>query len=69
MRKSTLPAEPDTSPACDDLSDRLQQRGTEVLAVVAAFHAQPITPSSTFALEKKLLPFFATPAAMRSTPR
>lgn len=69
MRKSTLPAAPETSPACDDLPDRLQQRVTEVLAAVAAFHAQPITPSSTFALEKKSLPFFATRAAMRSTAR
>jgi hypothetical protein len=35
----------------------------EVLAVVAAFHAQPVTPTSTFALEKKSRRFCAMPAA------
>ena len=69
MRKSTRLATPETSPTGDELSDRLQQRVSDVLAVVAAFHAGPVTPESTFALEKKSLPFSARLAAMRSAAR
>jgi hypothetical protein len=34
-----------------------------LVAAVVAFHAEPITPTSAFALEKKSLPFFVKPAA------
>jgi hypothetical protein len=67
MRKSTLPAALETSSTCDQLSGQLHQRVGELLAAVAAFHAEPVTPTSTFALEKKSRPFCAMPAAMSST--
>lgn len=64
MRNSTRPVAFETSPACEPLSSQLQQRVADVLAVVAAFDAEPVTPESTFALEKKWRRFFAMPAAL-----
>jgi hypothetical protein len=62
MRKSTLATTRETSPIGNDLSSRLLRRMAEVVALVEAFHAEPITPTSAYAFEKKWLRFFARPA-------
>lgn len=54
MRKSTRSIGRETSPGYDELVSRLGQRIHEVVALVAAFHAGPITPESAFVLEKNL---------------
>lgn len=60
MRKSTPAEASATSPVFDSLPNRLGQRMTELLAVVAAFHSEPVTPARAFAFEKKSLRRFAT---------
>ena len=69
MRKSTLATTRETSPIGNDLSSRLQRRVAEVVALVEAFQAEPITPTSAYAFEKKSLPLFVRPAARQWTVR
>ena len=42
-----------TTPRPADLPDRLAQRLTVLLGIVADFHGRGPTPAATFALEKK----------------
>lgn len=54
MQKSTGLCLLATSPLADDLSERLGERLTHLLALVAEFKRQAPTPASTFALENSV---------------
>jgi hypothetical protein len=55
-----------TSPLAADLSDRLGEHVTQLLALVAEFGRRSPTPTSTFAFEKKWPRCCALSAGMSS---
>ena len=58
-----------TRPLADDLPARLNERVTELLAIVAEFGRRSPTPTSTYAFEKKWPRSSATPAGTSSVMR